>query len=64
MEGLTTYYFLVCKDPGVNMLPQGEAGGPRVGVGPGSTHPAGATSQLPPPGPETCDLMDTPASPA
>lgn len=27
--------------------------------GPGSTHPAGATSQLPPPGPESCDLLDT-----
>lgn len=27
---------------------------------PGSTHPAGATSRLPPPGSETCDLTDTP----
>lgn len=29
-------------------------------LGPGSTHPAGATSRLPPPGPESCDLADTP----
>lgn len=45
------------------MLPLGEArgwlhAGPQPG--PGSTHPAGATSRLPPPGPESRDLADTP----
>ena len=36
--------------------------GPRPG--PDSTHPAGATSRLPPPGPVTCRTLQSSASPA
>lgn len=62
MEGLTTYYFLVCKDPRVNMLPLEEAGGLRVGPStwawlhsPCRSHISASSS-----GPESRDLTHTP----
>lgn len=62
-ESLTTHYFLCAKTLGKYATPRGGKGagcmwGPQHR--PGSTHPAGATSWLPPPGPESCDLADTP----
>lgn len=49
--------------PQETRCPGGGFGGCSWGPQPGpdsTTHPAGATSQLPSPGPESCDLVDTP----
>lgn len=58
-EGLTTRCFLCTKSLGkYAVLGLHVMWGPRSC--PGSTHPAGATSWLPSPGPKSCDLPDTP----